>query len=187
MTLEALANALNAASIWLAARNSILTWPAGIAGCLLFGALFVGHQLYADATLQSFFIATSVIGWWRWGAAQRPVTRARPAALAAMALAGLVAAFGYGYLLHRFTDAYLPYADSLVLSLSVAAQCLLMQRKVETWPAWLLVNTISVGIFTSRGLHLTAILYAIFWLNAWYGWWGWRRALHRPMTVIEAA
>jgi nicotinamide mononucleotide transporter len=66
--------------------------------------------------------------------------------------------------------------DAAVLALSVIAQCLQMQRKLETWPFWLGVNTLSVGLFASRGLLLTAALYAAYWVNAWYGWWRWQKA-----------
>jgi len=59
----------------------------------------------------------------------------------------------------------------------VIAQCLLMQRKMETWPFWLAVNTISVALFLSRGLLVTAALYAAYWLNAWYCWWRWKKEL----------
>jgi nicotinamide mononucleotide transporter len=90
----------------------------------------------------------------------------------------------YGWLLHRFTNAYLPYIDSAVLSLSVISQCLLMRRKLETWPFWLAVNTVSVALFASRGLLLTAALYAGYWLNAWYGWWRWhRKCAHDEMPL----
>ena len=59
---EIAANAVMALSIGLAARNSVHTWSTGIAGCLLFIVVFVHNQLYADATLQLFFIATSLRG-----------------------------------------------------------------------------------------------------------------------------
>jgi nicotinamide mononucleotide transporter len=180
--LEIAANAVMALSIGLAARNSVHTWPTGVLGCLLFAIVFVRNQLYADATLQLFFIATSLAGWWQWrhaaqpvDAVERPTTKTRPRTLSWMTLAAIAVTFLYGWMLHQFTDAYLPYIDSAVLALSVIAQCLLMQRKVETWPFWLLVNTISVALFASRGLTLTAALYAAYWINAWYGWWRWHR------------
>jgi nicotinamide mononucleotide transporter len=37
---------------------------------------------------------------------------------------------------------------------------------VENWWAWLLVNTIAVPLYASRGLAVTAVLYAAFWVNA---------------------
>lgn len=180
--LEIAANAVTTLSIGLAARNNVHTWTTGVLGCLLFGAVFFQARLYADATLQAFFCVTSVMGWWQWRhplhamvAAPRPITRTRPRTLAWMALGAAVVTLIYGGLLHRFTDAYLPYIDAAVLGLSVVAQCLLMQRKLETWPGWLAVNTLSVPLFASRGLWLTAALYTVYWVNAWYGWMRWRR------------
>jgi nicotinamide mononucleotide transporter len=179
--LEITANAVMALSILFAARNSVHTWSTGVAGCLLFGLVFLRNQLYADATLQLFFIATSLIGWWHWlhtespdGSGERPITRARSRTVFAWILGALTVTWVYGWLLHRFTNAYLPYVDSSVLALSVVAQCLLMQRKLATWPFWLAVNSISVCLFLSRGLRITGTLYAAYWLNAWYGWWQWK-------------
>ena len=174
---ELAANAFMAVSILLAARNHVLTWPTGIVGTVLFGAVFHGSQLYADALLQVFFTATSVVGWRQWRRGDRaqlaPVRRVAPRSLVGMGLAALLVTAGYGALLHRYTQAYAPFVDSAVLAFSVVAQLLLMQRRWETWPTWLLVNTLSVPLFASRGLTLTAALYALYWLNAWWGGWRW--------------
>lgn len=182
-SLEIVANAINTVSIALAARNCIYTWPSGIVGCALFGVVFFKNQLYADALLQVFFIGTSFVGWWQWHDSkaglefsEKPVTHESAMALGAMAIVGVLVTGCYGFVLHRFTDAYQPYVDSAVLALSVIAQCLLMRRKVEAWPFWLSVNTVSVCLFASRGLELTAILYAAYWINAWYGWRRWHGA-----------
>ncbi|MCW7537538.1 nicotinamide riboside transporter PnuC [Aquabacterium sp. A7-Y] len=175
--LEGAANAVTAVSIGLAARNSLHTWWTGMLGCTLFGLVFLDARLYADFTLQLFFIATSALGWWQWRLGERreqaPVSRARRAQLLWMAVAAALVTVGYGSLLHQLTDAWAPYVDSAVLALSVMAQLLLMQRRLETWPAWLAVNTLAVPLFAMRGLQLTALLYACYWLNAWYGWWRW--------------
>ena len=170
MSLEIAANVLTALSIVLAGRNSIHTWWTGILGCALFALVFAGARLYADALLQGFFIATSALGWWQWlrgdAGAPLPVTRAGPATLAWIVPAGIGATLAHGMLLHRFTDAYAPFVDSAVLVFSVIAQLLLMQRRLEAWWFWLLVNTISVPLFASRGLYLTGGLYALYWINA---------------------
>jgi nicotinamide mononucleotide transporter len=178
---EIAANAVNATSIVLAGRNSVHTWWTGIVGCLLYGWVFFVSKLYADVTLQVFFIVTSAIGWWAWlhgeGEKERPVTRTAPRPMAWIVVAGIVVALGYGLLLHRFTDAYAPIPDSVVLAFSVIGQLLLMARRLETWWCWLLVNTIAVPLYLSRGLALTAVLYAGFWLNAVISLRHWRRQL----------
>jgi len=185
--LEIVANSVNLISIALATRNSIHTWWTGILGCVLFGWLFFTSQLYADVTLQVFFIATSALGWWHWLhhrgiRVERPITRTSPSELLLTVPLGVAATLGYGWLLHRFTDAYAPFFDSAVLALSVAGQILLMRRKVETWVFWFLANTIAVVVFSSRELWITAFFYTLFWFNAPVGFLRWRRELS-PIAI----
>jgi nicotinamide mononucleotide transporter len=179
--LELAANAVMALSIVLAGRNNIHSWWLGIVGCALFGALFYGVQLFADVALQLFFIATCAIGWYEWarggGGKALPITSARTATLAWMGAAGVAGTVGYGLMLHHYTSAYAPFVDSAVLAFSIVAQLLLMARRVETWPVWLLVNAVSVPLYTSRGLYLTAVLYAAYFINALVSWRWWRRQM----------
>jgi nicotinamide mononucleotide transporter len=66
-----------------------------------------------------------------------------------MAGIGVLATAGYGLMLQAYTNAYAPFIDSAVLMFSIVAQLLLMGRRLETWPFWLLVNTISVPLYAS--------------------------------------
>lgn len=177
--LEVAANAFTALAIFLAGRNSVHTWWTGMIGCTLFAVLFYQSSLFADVALQLFFVGTSVYGWWRWlrgaSGAALPVTHMRPASLLWMVPAGLVATAIYGTLLYRYTRAFAPFFDSAVLVFSVIAQFLMMQRRIENWGFWLLVNTIAVPLYYSRGLTMTACLYAFFWINAVASWLWWKK------------
>jgi len=62
---EGAANALDAGSILLVARNSVYTWWTRIAGCWLFAWVFFTARLYDDVTLQAFFVITRALGWWQ--------------------------------------------------------------------------------------------------------------------------
>jgi nicotinamide mononucleotide transporter len=179
LALEIVANLIIALAIFFAGRNSIHTWWLGIIGCALFGLLFFQSQLYADVTLQGFFIITSIIGWYQWSKGRAkiadgveqidkelPITRTHTPTLIVAVLVALTVGAGYAWLLGNFTDAYAPSWDSLMLVLSVVAQILLMNRKLENWIFWLLVNTIAVPLFYSRGLEITAALYAAYWVHA---------------------
>ena len=192
--LEIAANVLMTVSIVLAGRNNIHSWWIGIVGCMLFAVLFYQVNLYADVLLQLFFIVTCVIGWlqWRRGAAGQPlpITRTGWRSLAWVVPAGIAAVVIYGMLLHRWTNAYAPFIDSAVLVFSIIAQFLLMSRRIETWAFWLLINTVAVPLYYSRGLHLTAVLYAAYWFNALLSWYWWRvqarRAAAGPAAVAAA-
>ena len=172
------ANAFNTLAIFLAGRNNVHTWWTGICGCLLFGWVFYEAKLYADVTLQVFFLVTSVQGYRHWhaagGAQELPITRTPPLTLARLVLGGVLVVAGYGLLLHRFTDAYAPFLDSAILAFSVLGQLLLMQRRVESWYCWLLVNSLAVPVYWLRGLQLTSLLYAAYWLNALISLRSWR-------------
>lgn len=179
--LELIANVVYAVSVWFAARNNVHTWWIGIVGCVLFGILFFHFQLYADVTLQVFFIGTSCLGWLQWirgnEGRELKVQRSTPSYIAVrIGLAILVAAI-YGSLLYKFTDAFAPYIDSLVLTFSVLAQLLMMQRRIENWIAWLVVNSIAIPLYFSRELYLTAFFYGIYFCNVLYGLSNWRKSL----------
>ncbi|HEV7778333.1 MAG TPA: nicotinamide riboside transporter PnuC [Luteibacter sp.] len=177
--LEILANAMATASILLAGRNSVHTWWTGIIGCAVFTVVFYDAHLYADAVLQVFFVIASIVGWWEWlhgdHGAPLHVRRLPARTLLLPALAAIVGSVGYGLLLHRYTQAYAPFADSTVLAFSILAQLLLMRRRLDTWPFWLLVNTIAVPLYASRGLYLTSALYLAYWINALVAWRAWRK------------
>lgn len=188
-TLEIAANLTTALAIFLAGRNSIHTWWLGIVGCVLFGVLFYNAQLYADFTLQGFFIITGLIGWRKWlkgdDGEVLPITTTRPRLLVLCVVTGLVMAGVYAGLLYRFTDAYAPGWDSLLLTGSVIGQVLMMNRKLENWIFWLGVNTIAVPLFYSRGLHLTSVLYAAYWCHAVYAYFSWRRTYRTQTRLSE--
>lgn len=186
--LEIAANFVATVSILLAGRNNVHTWWTGIIGSLLFGLLFYDNQLYADVTLQLFFIGTSIAGWIFWTGGQiwkpTPVTRVQPSTLFICIILGALVSGCYGFILHRFTDAYAPFWDSAVLVLSVIAQLLLLNRKIENWPFWLAVNSVAVPLYFSRGLYLTSGLYALYWINAIVSYFRWRYEMERQALAL---
>ncbi|HTR40854.1 MAG TPA: nicotinamide riboside transporter PnuC [Pseudomonadales bacterium] len=176
---EISANTFNALSILLAAKNSFHTWWTGIVGCILFALVFFHARLYADVTLQIFFIVTSALGWWNWLRGNHghvlPVRHVRLLSLLWLSAAGILVTVVYGWLLHRFTNAFAPFLDSVILVFSVIGQLLLMGRRYESWWCWLLVNTIAVPLYAYRGLIITSILYTAFWINAMVALVRWRK------------
>jgi nicotinamide mononucleotide transporter len=165
--------------IWLAGQNKVLTWPVGIVAVLLYAVLFVDAKLYADALLQVFFVGTSVFGWWVWlsrkDKPEIPIRSVKPLMVALMAVVGVAVSYGYSLALIHYTDSPAPMLDSMVLVFSVIGQLLLMMRYIQNWPTWILVNTVSVPLYFSRELFVTAIMYAVFWIHAWYAWWVWSK------------
>ena len=178
---EIAANVFITVSILLAGRNSVHTWWTGIIGCAAFCWVFAEAKLYADSMVQVFFIAASIGGWWNWcrhpGRPELPIRRTAPIPVALLGAAGVAVTAGYSWLLWRFTDAVAPVPDSVVLAFSVLGQFLLMGRRIETWWCWLVINTVAVPLFASRGLWLTSGLYSGYWVHAVIAHACWRRKM----------
>lgn len=186
--LELVANAVFVVSVFLAAKNNVNTWWTGIIGCILFAVLFYQVNLYADVTLMIFFIMTSIYGWMYWGSNKEihPIKVTPPSKLLIYILFAILATLCYGWILHTFTDAYAPFIDSLILMFSVLAQLLLMKRRMETWVCWIIVDTVAVPLYASRELYLTAFVYGLFWVNAWYGMYSWKKIYHEDNRGVES-
>lgn len=160
-------------------------WPLAIASSLLYAWLFFANRLYGDVAVQSFFVVSSLWGWYQWlfgrraggGGGQAPLRIAGLGRRRAFAVGLLwLAAWPLlGFLLSRFTDTDVPYFNALPTVGSFIGQVLLALKFVETWPVWLIVNAVSVLLYASKSLWLTAALYVIFGALAVAGWRRWRR------------
>lgn len=179
-TLEWIATLLGVCNIVLLIRRSIWNYAFGMAMVALYFVIFREAKLYSDMVLQLFFFVVQGWGWAAWmraGGLDGPVEVGRLTALArALWIGGtLIAAWIWGEGMDRFTDAVQPHWDAAVAMGSVAAQILLVQRKIENWIGWIAVDVLAIGLYANRGLHSAAGLYGLFLLMCVWGFVEWRR------------
>ena len=164
-----------------------VAWPLAIASSLAYALLFADARLHGEAGLQFVFIAVALWGWWQWlrgtgtgGEALR--VRRMSARARAWALALTLAAWPLlGWVLDHATDSDVPYFDALPTVASITGQLLLGRKLLENWPTWLAVNLVSVALFASKGLWLTALLYALFAVLSVVGWRAWVKLAATPV------
>ncbi|HQS98063.1 nicotinamide riboside transporter PnuC [Novosphingobium sp. 17-62-19] len=179
---ELAASLLGLANIALLVRRSVWNFPFALASVTCTGIVLYGARLYAETGLQAFFFAANLWGWWLWlrskGAGDRTVTVGWMDARARLGwtFATMTLSLSLGWVLHRFTDAALPFADSAVAGASIAAQILLSLRRVENWVLWVLIDVTAVWLYLSRGLPLLAGLYAAFLIMSVLGLRQWSKA-----------
>ncbi|MBD1813116.1 nicotinamide riboside transporter PnuC [Microcoleus vaginatus DQ-U2] len=171
--IEAIAAIASAWSVWLLAKNNPLGWWIGLIGVIAYAAVFYQVKLYGEVALQSFYLITSfqaIYIWLRGGenSTEKPVCRISQRWLILTAVLVAVGVFGLRTVLVYLGGAA-PFWDALTTILSAIAQLYLMERYLESWYLWIVADTIYVPLYASRGLYLTSILYAIFWLMAIYG------------------
>jgi len=160
-------------------------WPLAIASSLLYAGLFYANRLYGDVVVQAFFVVSSIWGWYQWLFGRRSGVAGSPAPLSiarlgrrrllAVVAVWLAAWPLLGALLARFTDSDVPYFNAFPTAGSFIGQALLALKFVETWPVWLVVNAVSIVLYATKSLWLTAGLYVIFGALAVAGWRRWTR------------
>jgi nicotinamide mononucleotide transporter len=183
--LEWIAAALGVVNIILIIRRNIWNFPVALVMVSLYAKIFWDLKLYSDAGLQLFFFAVNVIGWrlWRANEGDDGVIQVQRLCLRDLLLwlGGSVAAtLGWGWIMHRLTDASLPWGDAAIAMLSVVAQILMTRRFLENWLWWIAVNIISIGVYVFKGIWVTAGLYGLFLVMAVIGYAEWRKALRGP-------
>lgn len=182
--LEVAASLLLLANIALVARRSIWNYPFAIAAVTLYGVLFFQTKLYSDMLLQLFYVALNLYGWMNWSRSKADagevvvLTLDWPARLAWLAGCAVLTG-GWGWLMHRLTDAAMPWWDAGVAMTSVAAQILLARRYLENWVLWILVDIVAIPLFAVRGLWLTSGVYVILLGLSIWGLIDWYRAHSR--------
>lgn len=177
--LEVVAFVLAVAMVVFNIRVNPIAWPLAIASSLLYFVLFWKSRLYGESSLQIFFAAIAVWGWWQWLHGRQAdgkllQVRRLPSSHRWILLAAFAAAWAaMGSFLQTYTDTDVPWADALPTTGSVIGQWLLGRKHVETWPVWILVNLASVALFAYKGLWLTVVLYAVFIPMSVIGWRAW--------------
>lgn len=173
--------------VWLVVREDMLNWPIGLANNLVFFVLFLSARLYADMALQIVYFGLGLYGWWEWlhgGPNQRPldISQTRRGEWIALAFIVPVSLLLMVELLTTLGDAA-PFWDGLTTILSLAAQFLLCRKRMENWYLWISADLIYIPLYLSRGLPLTAILYAIFLGMCLIGLTNWRRKWGEVQTI----
>lgn len=173
-------------SVYLASRANILTWPTGIINEFFLFILFFQVQLYADMFLQVYFFLVTLYGWYNWRQKPRKSSIASidfntKIWLICIIIIGTLVA---GYLfsnIHLYLPQYFkikasyPYADSLVMVLSIIATVLLARKKIETWHLWITVDVVSMFLFFKKGIIFLGLEYLIFLGLATYGLLNWKK------------
>ncbi|TCM18978.1 nicotinamide mononucleotide transporter [Novosphingobium sp. PhB165] len=165
-TVEWIAAGLGLANIALLVRRSVWNFPFGIAMVALYFFVFFEAKLYGEAGLQVFFLAAQVWGWVLWvraggGETRVPVRRLDVFSRMLWLVATVALTLNLGWVMHKFTDASLPYADAAIAGASIAAQVLLAYRRIENWVLWIAIDLGSIGVYVYKDLWPTVVLYLV--------------------------
>ena len=134
-----------------------------------------------ESLLNCFYFGMAIYGWYVWNAGDGD-GRVLPVRmftlrihLIAMSIIILLVAVA-GTWLSLNTDAAYPFIDSATTFAAIWATFLVARKVLENWWYWLAIDLISIYIFWSRGLELTALLFFLYVLMIPFGLIKWSRS-----------
>ncbi|MCF8217569.1 MAG: nicotinamide riboside transporter PnuC [Bacteroidales bacterium] len=184
--IELLAMALGLVSIVLQIKQNLWLWPVNIVMVSLYIIVYIDARLYADMSLQVYYLIMSVYGWfyWLYGRKNRkdqkqvPVTRTRKKVWPFLILATIALFVIISYILVNYTDSDVPYLDAFTTSLSFVATWMLARKLIENWIIWIVVDAVSVGLYIFKGLFPTTVLFLVLTILAFKGYHEWKKELN---------
>ena len=187
-SVEIIAAVLAVAYLWLAIKQRLTCWLAAFVSSCLYVWVFFGARLYMESVLNAFYAAMAIYGYWQWargsGGRGLQVSHWPIARNAAGLLAVVATSILSSYFLRRFTPAAWPFLDSMAAWASVFATFLVARKVYENWYWWLVIDSLSLGLYFSRGLYLTVLLFGLYLLMIVIGMREWRRS---SSSVAHAA
>jgi len=131
-----------------------------------------------EAWLQIFYCVMAAYGWSQWRISMtddskflvRTWTRAQHIKVISLIF---FLAFISGLALERFTNAALPFIDSLTTWGAIVATYMVAKKLLENWIYWFVIDSISVFLFYSRGLFLTSMLFLFYLIIIYFGYKSW--------------
>ena len=178
--------ALGLLYLYLEYKANIWLWVVGIIMPIVHGTLYFKSGLYADCSMQVYYILAGLYGLVAWsrkpskktqedksrGICQTP---AKTWGIIFLLYVTLHAAIYF--ILIKFTDSTVPFWDAMTTALCIVAYWMLSRKFVEQWLVWLAVDAITVGLYIYKDIPLTAGLYALYCVLAIAGYRRWLKMM----------
>ena len=179
---EIIAVLFGLASVWSMKKESILAFPFGIINVLVYVYICFVSKLYAYASINVFFAMMSVYGWYNWSGKARKednlkISRCSVKELIINMAAIVVFFIILRILLVKFTDSIVPTWDALTTAIYIIAMWMLARKRIENWIAWIIGDTISIGLFAYERLYFSSFQFLVFTIIAIFGFIEWRTKL----------
>ena len=185
-TIEILGALISLLYLRLEYKANIWLWPVGVITPLIYIYIFLASKLYAVMGINVYYLFASLYGWYCWKKNDTGEPGFKIVRLPLHFIWRLFSIFAVlflliAWILTRYTDNPIPYGDALTTSLSIVAMWMLAYKFAEQWLVWLVVNTVSAGLYFRMGLYPTSVLYVIYAVVSVFGYLKWRKLIQLTM------
>ncbi len=212
--IEAIGTIFGLLCVWYASQEKRINFYFGLINVTLFAIIFYQIQLYANLLLQIFFWLMNIYGLYAWGKSNSndELLVIRWLKLPQLFFTILVSVLAISILAMYINpffnmltliavklmqaivptitmpalqpDPY-PLMDAAVTVLSIVAMVQMTRKLVENWILWVLIDLISILLYSKQGVYFMALEYVLLTIIALNGSIAWIKSAQNQNTGIN--
>ena len=141
-------------------------------------------KLYLETGLQVFYVAMAIYGWYEWSDAddepKEGIIQWSNKTHIFIISAGLIVTILTGIFFNIYTDQAQPFLDAFTTIFSLIATYMITKKVLENWFYWIVIDLVATFLYVNRGLELSGLLYLLYTIIAFYGYFNWKKTFARP-------
>lgn len=166
-------------------KGKIIAWLFAGLSSIIYIYICFEAQIYAESVLHFFYLITAILGWFTWK---------NNSSLNSISLMSFKQHLGFNlgaislsiflfYLLSEFTESKLPLIDSFTTIFSMLGTFLIINKKLENWIYFILIDIVSIYLYYSRELYLSSVLFVVYIIIAVYGYLNWKKIYQKQVEL----
>ena len=156
-------------------------WVFGVVSSLIFIKICIDHNLFVQSFVQFIYVILGVYGFITWKNTDSHIRKLSQQQLAIYLLSSCLLSAFLGYVL-SFTNQSAPFLDSFIGVFGILATYLTIQKLVENWIIWIIINLLSIVLFVEQELYFSSILFLCYLFVSIVGYVHWTREILREKT-----
>lgn len=185
-TLEWIAVITGVIYVVLAARKSVYCWVFAIVSSGVYMYLCISVDLILESFLQFFYVVMALLGWAMWHKSKTdeyPIVKWTTNFHLFNIGVSTVICLVLGYYFDGFTDQAYPYLDAFTTVFSLAATYMVMQRVLENWIYWIVIDLAGMLLYAAKEFYLSSVLYFAFTIIAIFGFLAWKKKYNSQLLA----
>ncbi|CAM4042187.1 nicotinamide riboside transporter PnuC [Pseudoalteromonas byunsanensis] len=164
--------------LFLAIKEHNGCWMFGFLSTFMYALMYWQGELFVESLLHGYYMLMAFVGWWMWRqgfkSSKLPIC-SWPVKYHALITILTIFVSIIAALLAKKVGYHTPviYIDSLSVFFSIVATYLLVNKVLENWLYWIVINTATMYLFLVKGYYATLVLSVVYTLMACWGYKYW--------------
>lgn len=171
----------------LISYKKISAWIFAFISSAIYVYLCFYSNLFLESGLQLFYVVMAIFGWFKWKKDnienENQIIRWNIRIHSINILISGSLTLIIGYIFDKYTAQANPYTDAFSTIFSLIATFMVAKKVLENWIYWIIIDTVCIYLFASRGLYLTSLLFLMYTIIAFFGYFAWRKQFRLQISL----